>query len=204
MTLVVFFVMKISKILEVGLGILGIILMLWSATTIMGGIAMFVASTSVLRVLPVCLDRVSLSLKQKVRARGREFSIKKISAQKKQSDQVTRDSDEREPPSPLHASGIPEATRRVDHGSFSQQQEAPPQTPTTFRVSTVGTPPTPEDFDNEVKLSELVKRGKIVNVETDRTIAIGKATYNNLFMKGYVVDFVEGTITPPDKADKSC
>lgn len=193
--------MKIAKILEVGLGILGITLMLWSATTIMGGIAMFVASISVLRVLPDCLDRVYLSLNPKVR--GGAFSTENVSARKKRSDQTTWNPDEKEPGSPLHASGIPEATTRLDHGSFSQQQEAPPHTPTTFRVSTVGTPPTPEDFSNEVKLSELVKRGKIVNVETDRTIAIGKATYNNLFMKGYVVDFIEGTITPPDKAKKN-
>jgi hypothetical protein len=36
-------------------------------------------------------------------------------------------------------------------------------------------------------------------VETDRAIAIGKGTYNTLFMKGYEVDFEKGTITPPDK-----
>jgi len=202
MTFVGFFVMKIAKILEVGLGILGIVIMMWSATTIMGGIAMFVASIAVVRALPVCINMVSLSLNQKIRGRAREFTTKKLYFGHGAT--FMQDTGEERPKSPLNASGVPETTRRPEpnYGSFSQRQEAPPHTPTTFRVSTVGTPPTPEDFANEVKLSEIVKRGKIVNVETDRTIGIGKSTYNNLFMKGYVVDFVEGTITPPDKAKK--
>eukprot|EP00890_Picochlorum_soloecismus_P002814 jgi/Picsp_1/3533/NSC_06371-R1_hypothetical protein CHLNCDRAFT_133177 [Chlorella variabilis] len=193
---------KIAKILEVGLGILGIVIMMWSATTIMGGIAMFVASIAVVRALPVCINMVSLSLNQKIRGRAREFTTKKLYFGHGAT--FMQDTGEERPKSPLNASGVPETTRRPEpnYGSFSQRQEAPPHTPTTFRVSTVGTPPTPEDFANEVKLSEIVKRGKIVNVETDRTIGIGKSTYNNLFMKGYVVDFVEGTITPPDKAKK--
>jgi len=195
--------MKIAKILEVGLGILGAILMMWSATTIMGGVAMFVASIIFVRAMPICINRASLSLIQKIRDREHKFATQKIYVGG--DDKVSEDAGAEGPDSPLNASGIPAAAAIPGpiHGSFSQQREAPPHTPTTFRVSTVGTPPTPEDFATEVRLNELVKRGKIVNVETDRTIAIGKATYNNLFMKGYVVDFVEGTITPPDKAKKS-
>ena len=76
----------------------------------------------------------------------------------------------------------------------------PPSTPTVFRVSTTrGVPPSPTDFPEaaQSRLHGLVRRGKILNVETDRTIAIGKGKYNELFLKGYEVNFESGEITPP-------
>lgn len=100
--------------------------------------------------------------------------------------------------SPLHPSGISARTPEARGGKSPDSSETP-GTPTVFRVSTVTLPPTPEDFTDKQKLHELVQRGKILNVETDRAIAIGKGTYNTLFMKGYEVDFEKGTITPPDK-----
>ncbi|KAL4529975.1 hypothetical protein Ndes2437B_g08496 [Nannochloris sp. 'desiccata'] len=45
--------------------------------------------------------------------------------------------------------------------------------------------------------SPLVERGLILNVETGKTIQIGKGTYNKLRDDGYDVDFINGTITPP-------
>ena len=75
-----------------------------------------------------------------------------------------------------------------------------PSTPTVFQVSTTrGVPPSPTDFPEaeQGRLHSLVRRGKVLNVETDRTIAIGKSKYNELFLKGYEVDFGAGTITPP-------
>lgn len=74
-----------------------------------------------------------------------------------------------------------------------------PCTPTVFRASTVAVPPSPKDFPDKSQLHSLVQRGKILNMETDRTIAIGKGTYNALFLQGYEVDFEKGTITPPGK-----
>ena len=100
--------------------------------------------------------------------------------------------------SPLHPSGIAARTPEALGGTPPDRSETP-STPTVFRVSTVTLPPTPEDFNDKQNLHELVQRGKILNVETDRAIAIGKGTYNTLFMKGYEVDFEKGTITPPDK-----
>jgi hypothetical protein len=99
---------------------------------------------------------------------------------------------------PLHPSGIAARTPEPGDGKSPGHSETP-GTPTVFRVSTVTLPPTPEDFADQQNLHELVQRGKILNVETDRAIAIGKGTYNTLFMKGYEVDFEKGTITPPDK-----
>lgn len=45
--------------------------------------------------------------------------------------------------------------------------------------------------------SPLVKRGLILNVDTGKTIKLYKATYNELLLKGYTPDFVQGHITPP-------
>jgi hypothetical protein len=45
--------------------------------------------------------------------------------------------------------------------------------------------------------SPLVERGLILNVETGKTIQIGKGTYNKLKDGGYEIDFISGTITPP-------
>ena len=80
------------------------------------------------------------------------------------------------------------------------EPSGPPSTPTVFRVSTTrGVPPSPTDFPEaaQVRLHGLVRRGKILNVETDRTIAIGKGKYNELYLKGYEVNFESGEITPP-------
>lgn len=48
--------------------------------------------------------------------------------------------------------------------------------------------------------SPLTERGLILNVETGKTIKIGKVTYNRLVEKGYDVDLIAGTITPPREA----
>ena len=47
--------------------------------------------------------------------------------------------------------------------------------------------------------SPLVQRGLILNVDTGKTIQIGKVTYNKLTEKGYEVDLSAGTITPPSR-----
>lgn len=47
------------------------------------------------------------------------------------------------------------------------------------------------------KVSPLIQMGMVLNVQTGRTIKIGNATYNSLVLKGYEVDKVAGTITPP-------
>ena len=83
---------------------------------------------------------------------------------------------------------------------FTRTPRNESSTPTVFRVSTTnGVPPSPKDFpeSERSKLHGLVRRGKILNVETDRTIAIGKSKYNELFLKGYEVNFESGEITPP-------
>ena len=83
---------------------------------------------------------------------------------------------------------------------YAHEEDRTPSTPTVFQVTTTrGVPPSPTDFPEaeQARLHSLVRRGKVLNVETDRTIAIGKSKYNELFLKGYEVDFEQGTITPP-------
>ena len=89
-----------------------------------------------------------------------------------------------------------------DVGSTPADGENTPSTPTVFRASTVAVPPSPKDFPDTSQLHSLVRRGKILNMETDRTIAIGKGTYNALFLRGYEVDFEKGTMTPPSTKGK--
>jgi len=48
--------------------------------------------------------------------------------------------------------------------------------------------------------SPLIERGLILNAKTGKTIQIGKGTYNKLRDDGYIVDFINGTITPPGAA----
>lgn len=52
------------------------------------------------------------------------------------------------------------------------------------------------------RLSPLVERGLILNEETGHTITIGKARYNELVSRGYVVDKEAGTLTPPPAGPK--
>lgn len=59
------------------------------------------------------------------------------------------------------------------------------------------TPGTPVAVTPIQPVSPLVHRGLILNVETGKTIQIGKGTYNSLLESGYVVDTAQGTITPP-------
>ena len=92
-------------------------------------------------------------------------------------------------PEDIHVSSTP-LKHRGDIGEGDN-------TPTVFRASTVAVPPSPKDFPDTSQLHTLVQRGKILNMDTDRTIAIGKGTYNALFLQGYEVDFEKGTITPP-------
>jgi len=48
-----------------------------------------------------------------------------------------------------------------------------------------------------VPVSPLVQRGVILNMETGRTIGIGKGKYNELIARGFVEDRAMGTLTPP-------
>lgn len=106
------------------------------------------------------------------------------------------------PDSPLHPlQGIAPATPEalVDDDSDDNIEDLP-STPLVFQASTChGAPPTPEEFPDQDELCDLVKRGRILNVQTDRIIRIGKDTYNKLYLKNYEIDFRNGTITPPDK-----
>ena len=89
--------------------------------------------------------------------------------------------------------------------AYAHDDDRTPLTPTVFQVTTTrGVPPSPTDFPEaeQARLHSLVRRGKVLNVETDRTIAIGKSKYNELFLKGYEVDFEQGTITPPSTRSK--
>ena len=114
-----------------------------------------------------------------------------------------------QPDSPLSPSGIQTLPQRYDSqtpvkiGSNIDRDQREHRsttvgTPLVFKLSTIGMPPSPDDYDDKSKLSPLVQRGKILNVETDRTIMIGKGTYNKLLMDGYEVDFEKGIITPPE------
>jgi uncharacterized membrane protein YgcG len=102
----------------------------------------------------------------------------------------------------------------VDGGSGEQpltplQQAAAafastPRTPTTAGAATATTPLTSAGravvgaVATAAQVpSPLVERGLILNVETGKTIQIGKGTYNKLKDDGYDVDFISGTITPP-------
>lgn len=87
----------------------------------------------------------------------------------------------------------------VRQQEFEQRggEEDTPETPPPRRKSQEGVGNTDQD------ISPLVKMGMVLNVSTGRTIKIGHATYNSLVLKGYEVDKVAGTITPPLAKSKS-
>ena len=163
---------KMNTIVQVGLQLVGVGLMVGSATTWAGG---FVWCGVVVARILWSADRVRRGPNKPRRAlhvdvppSGDEFDF----------------------------ANSPRMEEEMDVGP----QSGPPSTPTVFRVSTTrGVPPSPTDFPEAAqgRLHGLVRRGKILNVETDRTIAIGKGKYNELFLKGYEVNFESGEITPP-------
>lgn len=87
----------------------------------------------------------------------------------------------------VEAAAVGAAHPHVDTGRVPAFMGEPgPTTPVALATPTA--PPA---------VSPLVLRGLILNETTGKTIGIGKATYNQLVAKGYVVDRAAGTITPP-------
>lgn len=159
---------KLNTILKVGLQICGSLCMVMSPTSIEAGVLLAGIASAI------------------IYAHHRHKHSVKQTRRPPQEIEIPNDFDE--PKTPYW--GKYGTTKSID-------QNDTPTTPTVFRASTVSVPPSPKDFPDKSQLHRLVQRGKILNVDTDRTIAIGKGTYNALFLQGYEVDFEQGTITPP-------
>jgi len=169
---------KMNTIVQVGLQLVGAGMMVGSATTWLGGVLW----------CGVVVGRILWSAGHVGRG-GKSARRHGLHVSVPQSDMFD------------FATAPREAGREEDNAEEDfRPPSGPPSTPTVFRVSTTrGVPPSPTDFPEaaQSRLHGLVRRGKILNVETDRTIAIGKGKYNELFLKGYEVNFESGEITPP-------
>ena len=172
--------MKINTMLRVALQLVGLALMGGSASTFESG-ALVVASVVIGRFLPLILQERNV-LRALRRAKTAVQHDLRESIPSTAEEFTTTEEIQVSPLTPVPVVQQVEPTELL-------------ATAAAAAVMAAGVAPAP--------VSPLVERGLILNVETGKTIQIGKMTYLKKVHDGYVVDLTAGTITPPPKTGGS-
>ncbi|KAK9818237.1 hypothetical protein WJX72_009239 [[Myrmecia] bisecta] len=102
------------------------------------------------------------------------------------------------PPSKQLASSPIQPALLVPFASPPSERVPPVPQPDVGWQADAHTPTVPiAKEDLELQDSPLVQQGLVLNLATNRTIQIGKSTYNKLVLEGYQVDRQKGIMTPP-------